>query len=129
MAERDGIEAFVARWERTALFATQDRLPEEVRARLRAHRLANKPTGLANSLRGLGTGVQPPLWERLGELRLPCLVMAGELDAKFVGIAQKMADAIAGARIALVAGAGHTIHLEQPDAFTRLVMEFLGDSR
>lgn len=129
LAERDGIEAFVARWERTALFATQDRLPTEVRARLRAHRLANKPAGLANSLRGLGTGVQPPLWERLGELRLPCLVMAGELDAKFVSIAQKMADAIAGARIALVAGAGHTIHLEQPDAFTRLVMEFLGDSR
>jgi len=126
LAGRDGIEAFVARWERTPLFATQDRLPAEVRARLRAQRLANRPAGLANSLRGLGTGVQPPLWERLGELRLPCLIMAGELDAKFMGIARKMAEAIAGARIALVAGAGHTIHFEQPEAFTRLVMEFLG---
>ncbi len=125
LAERDGIEAFVARWERTPLFATQDRLPEEVRARLRAQRLANRSMGLANSLRGLGTGVQPPLWERLGELRLPCLIMAGELDGKFMGLARKMADAIAGARIALVAGAGHTIHLEQPAAFTQLVMEFL----
>ena len=90
------------------LFATQERLPQAVRARLRTQRLANNPTGLANSLRGLGTGVQPPLWERLGELRIPCLIMAGELDAKFMAIAQSMAAAIAGSHLALVAGAGHT---------------------
>jgi 2-succinyl-6-hydroxy-2,4-cyclohexadiene-1-carboxylate synthase len=127
LAERAGIEAFVARWERTPLFATQERLPEQVRERLRNQRLANNPTGLANSLRGLGTGVQPSLWERLGELRMPCLIMAGELDAKFLGIAQRMADAIAGSRLALVADAGHTIHLEQSAGFARLIMEFLRD--
>ncbi len=127
LAERDGIEAFVGRWERVPLFATQERLPEQVRERLHNQRLANNAKGLANSLRGLGTGVQPPLWNRMGELRMPCLIMAGELDAKFVGIAQRMADAIAGSRLAVVADAGHTIHLEQPATFERLVMEFLRD--
>lgn len=127
MAERDGIEAFVWRWERVPLFATQERLPGRVRERLHNQRLANNPKGLANSLRGLGTGVQPPLWNRLGEVRMPCLIMAGELDAKFVGIAQKMADAIGGSRLAVVADAGHTIHLERPASFERLVMEFLRD--
>ena len=71
LIERDGIEAFVARWERMPLFATQERLPPAVRARLAAQRRANIPAGLANSLRGIGTGVQPSLWERLGELKIP----------------------------------------------------------
>jgi 2-succinyl-6-hydroxy-2,4-cyclohexadiene-1-carboxylate synthase len=122
--ERDGIEAFVARWERIPLFATQERLPAQVRARLRTQRLANNPIGLANSLRGLGTGVQPSLWERLAEVKMPCLIMAGELDAKFASIARAMAAAIAGSALAIVPGAGHTIHLEQPAAFERLVLEF-----
>jgi 2-succinyl-6-hydroxy-2,4-cyclohexadiene-1-carboxylate synthase len=122
--ERDGIEAFVARWEWIPLFATQERLPAQVRARLRTQRLSNNPRGLANSLRGLGTGVPPPLWERLTELKMPCLIMAGELDGKFAGIARAMAAAIAGSALAIVPGAGHTIHLEQPAAFERLVLEF-----
>lgn len=126
LIERDGVEEFVARWERMPLFATQERLPQAVRAQVRTRRLANDCGGLANSLRGLGTGVQPSLWERLGELRIPCLIMAGEMDAKFSAIAQSMAAAIAGSRLALVADAGHTIHLEQPAVFARLVLEFAG---
>ncbi len=122
--EREGIEAFVARWERIPLFSSQERLPEAVRARLRSQRLLNDATGMANSLRGLGTGVQTPLWERLRDLRIPCLIMAGELDAMFVDIARRMAAASPGARLAIVQGAGHTVHLERPEAFERLVLGF-----
>jgi 2-succinyl-6-hydroxy-2,4-cyclohexadiene-1-carboxylate synthase len=124
--ERQGIEAFVARWERIPLFSSQDRLPGAARARLRAQRLANNGSGLANSLRGMGTGIQPPLWDRLGELRMPCLIAAGELDGKFVDIARRMAPAIDRARRVTVADAGHTIHLEQPAKFERLVLDFAG---
>src|SRR5579885_472812 len=124
--EREGVEAFVARWERMALFSSQERLPAAVRARLRAQRLLNNPAGLANSLRGLGTGVQTPLWERQEELGVLCLIAAGELDAKFVAIARRMAAAIDGSRLVVVEDAGHTIHLEQPQAFVRTVIEFAG---
>lgn len=124
--EREGVEAFVARWERIPLFSTQERLPEAVRARLRHQRLLSNRTGLANSLRGLGIGVQTPLWERLGELRMRCLIIAGELDAKFADIARRMAAAIAGSRLAVVPGGGHAVHLEQGEAFERLVMDFAG---
>jgi pimeloyl-ACP methyl ester carboxylesterase len=48
------------------------------------------------------------------------------MDPKFRAIAQSMAAAIAGSRLALVPDAGHTIHLEQPAAFARLVLEFAG---
>jgi pimeloyl-ACP methyl ester carboxylesterase len=50
--------------------------------------------------------------------------MAGELDAKFRTIAHSMAEVISASRLALVPEAGHTIHLEQPAAFARLVLEF-----
>ena len=59
--ERDGIPAFVSAWEQLPLFAGLAWLPAEERAALRAQRLANNATGLANSLRGMGTGAQPSL--------------------------------------------------------------------
>ncbi len=45
LIERDGIEAFVARWERMPLFATQERLPQAVRARLAAQSSGQQSQG------------------------------------------------------------------------------------
>jgi 2-succinyl-6-hydroxy-2,4-cyclohexadiene-1-carboxylate synthase len=70
--------------------------------------------------------VQQPLWDRIAGLQVPCLIMAGELDLKFVEIAQRMATAIPSSRLALVADSGHAIHLESPDEFVRLVIGFAG---
>ena len=123
--ERDGIAAFVDRWEALPLWASQASLPDEVRASLRAQRLNNRATGLANSLRGLGTGAQAPLHDQLADLPVPALVIAGMLDAKFVAIARSMAAALPQGRLALVPVAGHATHLEQPALFDRLVAGFL----
>lgn len=122
--ERDGIEAFVERWENLPLFATQRNLPVERRAASRMQRLNNRPVGLANSLRGIGTGVQPSLHHRLHELNIPVLLLAGELDTKFCAIARQMAQALPCAQLSIVPAAGHAIHLEQPMVFTALVTEF-----
>lgn len=123
--ERDGLAAFVGYWERLPLFASQARLPAEARAALRVQRLQNNPVGLANSLRGLGTGVQPSLWERLPEIRLRTLLIAGALDEKFTAIARQMAARLPQAGLEIVPEAGHTVHLEQPKAFQRLIAEFI----
>ena len=123
--ERDGIAAFVAEWERQPLFAGVARLPNEARAALHDQRLANSPLGLANSLRGMGTGAQPPLWSRLTTMAAPTLLIAGELDAKFVALNERLAATIPGARLRLMADAGHTVHLEQPEAFVAEVIGFL----
>lgn len=122
--EREGLEAFVDYWERLPLFASQARLPAEARAALRAQRLQNNPLGLANSLRGLGTGAQPSLWERLPALRAPTLLIAGALDEKFTAIARAMAARLPAARLEIVPDAGHTVHLEQPDLFQHLIAGF-----
>jgi 2-succinyl-6-hydroxy-2,4-cyclohexadiene-1-carboxylate synthase len=122
--ERDGVAAFVDRWERLPLFASQATLPAEVRASLRAQRLRNSPTGLANSLRGMGAGSQPSLWDRLPGLHVPTLLIAGELDAKYCDLARKMAAAMPAARLALIPRAGHAAHLEQPAALATAVHDF-----
>ncbi|HEX2913020.1 MAG TPA: 2-succinyl-6-hydroxy-2,4-cyclohexadiene-1-carboxylate synthase [Chloroflexia bacterium] len=124
--EREGIEAFVDYWGNIPLFASQKALSEETRAALRAQRLQNRPAGLANSLRGAGTGMQAPLWQSLGELQqVPVLLLAGELDPKYCAVARQMQHQLAAAQLKIVPGAGHTIHLENPALFDRLVVDFL----
>ena len=116
--QRGSIEDFARRWARTPVLADQ---PLEVQARVHADRLRNDPQGLARALRGLGTGALPPLWERLGDLGLPVLLIVGERDRKFAQIAQEMARALPDARLEVVPGAGHAVHLEQPGAVAALI--------
>ena len=112
--ESDGIQAFVAAWENLPLFATQS---DDVKASLRPVRLAQRPLGLANSLRGMGTGAQPSLWPRLPELTMPVQLIVGALDAKFTDINRRMQALIPMSRLTIIPGGGHTVHLEQPDAY------------
>jgi 2-succinyl-6-hydroxy-2,4-cyclohexadiene-1-carboxylate synthase len=123
--ERDGVEAFVEYWEQFPLFASQQRLAPDIRSTLRSQRLRNRPAGLANSLRGMGTGVQPDLWSQLSGLQLPVLMLTGELDAKFVGIGRQMYDLLPDAQLVVMPDAGHTVHLEQPAMFQTAVLLFL----
>jgi 2-succinyl-6-hydroxy-2,4-cyclohexadiene-1-carboxylate synthase len=120
--EREGVEAFVAYWESIPLFSTQ---PDTLRAALRPGRLACGATGIANSLRGMGTGAQMPLHGRLAQIGVPALLVTGALDAKFTGIAAEIARVLPDATIEVIEGAGHAAHLERPDAFHRAVLEFL----
>jgi 2-succinyl-6-hydroxy-2,4-cyclohexadiene-1-carboxylate synthase len=110
--EAVGVDAFAEEWGRLALWEGQ---PERVRAAAHADRLRNTPAGLADALRGLGTGALPSLWDRLGELRMPVMLAVGERDAKFRAIAERMAELLPDARLELIAGTGHAPHLERPD--------------
>ncbi|GJM41235.1 MAG: putative 2-succinyl-6-hydroxy-2,4-cyclohexadiene-1-carboxylate synthase [Ardenticatenaceae bacterium] len=126
--EANGIEPFVQRWEVLPLWKSQQQLSAEVRSKLRQQRLQNSSVGLANSLRGMGTGAQPSLWPKLPTLTLPTLLLAGELDSKFVGINQKMTKALPNGRLHIIPQAGHTTHLERPSAFETAVINFLQTS-
>jgi 2-succinyl-6-hydroxy-2,4-cyclohexadiene-1-carboxylate synthase len=125
LAERDGIEAFVARWESLPIFASEQSLPPEIRAQHHAQRLRCRPDGLAASLRGAGQGSMESLHGRLGFVTAPALVIAGGLDAAGASRARQIAAAIRDAELAVVSGAGHAPHREQPAQVTRLVLDFL----
>jgi 2-succinyl-6-hydroxy-2,4-cyclohexadiene-1-carboxylate synthase len=119
--ERDGLDAFLDRWLAQPLFA---RLPQEA-ADLEDRR-RNTVAGLASSLRLAGTGVQEPLWDRLGTLTMPVLVLAGAEDDRFAEIGRRTAAAIGPtATFEEVPNAGHAAHLEQPNETLRLIRAWL----
>ncbi len=111
--EEIGVEAFAAEWGAQPLFAGQ---PPRVAAAANADRLRNTAAGLAAALRGLGTGVMDPLWDRLGDLAVPVTLVVGERDEKFRALAEQMRERLPDARLSLIPGAGHAAHLERPDA-------------
>jgi 2-succinyl-6-hydroxy-2,4-cyclohexadiene-1-carboxylate synthase len=123
--ERDGLERFLDDWLAQPLFAT---LPEA--HRFRAERRDNTVEGLAASLRLTGAGAQQPLRDRLQGLDMPVLVVAGQHDDKFSVEAARLAEAIgANATRAVISGAGHAAHLEQPDAFLSVLRPWLAEHR
>lgn len=122
---RFGVPAFVERWMANPLFASQARLGERFLAESRLQRLANSAAGLAGSLRGLGTGVQPALHDDLARLALPVLLVHGAEDAKFRAIAHDLAARLPNARVAAIPDAGHAAQIENPAAFLAVATEFL----
>ncbi|PEC20985.1 2-succinyl-6-hydroxy-2,4-cyclohexadiene-1-carboxylate synthase [Bacillus cereus] len=123
--EREGIESFVSMWENIPLFETQKRLAQNVQEAVRKERLINNPKGLANSLRGMGTGAQPSWWDELKNLKLPVLLMNGEYDEKFFRILKNIEKCVPHAKFVKIDGAGHAIHVEQPEKFDTIVKGFL----
>ena len=115
--ERDGVDVFLEGWLSQPLFAT---LPREL-ARIDDRRASNTVESLTHQLRALGQGAQPNNWSRLGELRMPVLLIAGGLDTKYVDIAHRMGDVIPNARVEIVDGAGHACHLERSDDVAQLL--------
>jgi 2-succinyl-6-hydroxy-2,4-cyclohexadiene-1-carboxylate synthase len=119
--ERKGLESFIDGWLAQELFS---RLPRAV-AGIEERREATVD-GLAASLRLLGTGAQEPVWDRLGEIDVPVLLMAGEHDSKFSALAFRLAAGIgARAAISFVPGAGHAAHLERPQSVANILNRFL----
>jgi 2-succinyl-6-hydroxy-2,4-cyclohexadiene-1-carboxylate synthase len=115
------LDAFLDDWLSGPLFVTLAPEASQLAARRR-----NTAAGLAASLRECGTGTQDPLWDRLGQLTMPVLLLAGDLDARFAALAAQMADRIGPrARVELVPGAGHACHLECPAAVAGAVERFL----
>ena len=117
-AERGTIEQFAARWAQTPVLVGQS---DAVRAAVDADRQRNDPSGLAAALRGLGTGALPSLWSRLREIELPVELIVGERDAKFRSIARQMALDMPDARMTIVPGAGHAVHLEAPKTVAQVI--------
>ncbi len=125
LLEREGIEAFVDRWESLPLFASERSLPDADRVRIHAARLRNRPDGLAASLRGAGQGSMEPLYDQLSSVTAPTLVVAGALDEIGLGRAEAVVGGIPGARLAIMDGVGHAPHREAPDRLERLLLDFL----
>lgn len=110
----EGLAPFYKYWHHQPLLQPLFRRPEDVLAPLRARRAGNDPEALALSLENVGTGCLPSLWPRLGELRMPVDLVTGALDPKFTQLAREMGPQLPKARLSVVEGCGHAVHLENP---------------
>lgn len=136
-----GVAAFMDEWERLPLFASQERLSPEQRARVRQERLANDAEVLARTVEGAGQHAMPSQEQTLAALEglaaagVPVLYLAGSLDAKYCAVAESLRAPIVPAPAApgrpdaldvhIVEGVGHNIHLEAPEAFCEVVAAFI----
>lgn len=120
-------EQFVQYWERLPLFKTAAPLNEDSRRKLSAIRRSQTPAALQKALTDYGTGSQPDLWPALARLNGPVLLLTGTLDDKFRTINREMTQRIKDSRHIEVT-AGHSIHVEHPEIFDTIVLEFMKEA-
>jgi pimeloyl-ACP methyl ester carboxylesterase len=72
---------------------------------------------------------QAPLLDRLTEIACPTLVLVGEGDTGFLAASEEMARGIPGAKVAMIANAGHQPQLENPDAWLDAIRAHLSHVR
>jgi pimeloyl-ACP methyl ester carboxylesterase len=82
--------------------------------------------GLAHAARGMLVQHDAAVFESLGEVDVPVLVVVGGEDTQFLAAADVMEARVPGARKVVLAGAGHAANLDAPDEFNATVAEFLG---
>jgi 2-succinyl-6-hydroxy-2,4-cyclohexadiene-1-carboxylate synthase len=109
--ERIPFEDFIERWRTQPLFAED---PPEVGELARADQRRNRPDALAAVLRGIGSGEMESLWGRLEQLTMPVTVLAGDRDAKFQALGQRIVELLPSGEMVVVSG-GHGLPLENPD--------------
>ena len=120
--ETEEFPQFVRQWYANPLFKSFTLHPHYQQAI--ARRLDNDPLKLAKSLRYMGLGMQPSLWNFLSEIRVPILSIVGEQDPKFVAINREIVELCPLADLIVVEEAGHNVHFEQPEQFARLIVHF-----
>ncbi|MEM0981329.1 MAG: 2-succinyl-6-hydroxy-2,4-cyclohexadiene-1-carboxylate synthase [Cyanobacteria bacterium P01_H01_bin.58] len=122
--ETNDFLSFLTKWYDRPLFASTQQHPNF--ARMLKQRSQNNPYELAKSLRHLSTGLQPSLWEKLSENSIPLLLLAGELDRKFVDINTEIVTVCPLTQLNVIANCGHNIHFDKSDVFVNSIRGFLG---
>jgi pimeloyl-ACP methyl ester carboxylesterase len=100
-------------------------LPEQefVRKEMIAQVQQASPAGYRAAMRSLG---RFDVTRRLGEIRLPTLVITGDRDTTVPpGVQSILVQRISGARQAVIPGAGHAASVEDPAAFNQALISFL----
>jgi 2-succinyl-6-hydroxy-2,4-cyclohexadiene-1-carboxylate synthase len=119
--ETIGVAAFISEWLAKPMFTNLKFAAADI-----ADRCRNTALGLSSSLRLAGTGAQQSLWPTLHSIRVPVLIIAGKNDTTFCDNAEQMGELIGSkATVSLIDNCGHCAHLEQPEVFSSIVVDWL----
>jgi 2-succinyl-6-hydroxy-2,4-cyclohexadiene-1-carboxylate synthase len=120
--ETTDFKEFLLNWYDLPLFQSLSQHPNF--EKMLQRRLQNNPFELAKSLRNMGTGNQPSLWEKLPEVKIPLLLLVGEMDNKFLAINSEMARLLPEVKMQIIPDTGHNIHLENPQLWVEDIINF-----
>jgi 2-succinyl-6-hydroxy-2,4-cyclohexadiene-1-carboxylate synthase len=123
--ESHDIEEFVELWMSKEIFNTQRRFSNEKLKNIRKKKTLNSKIGLANSLRGFGTGRMGYFGSKLKQISCPVLLITGELDTKFTKINSVLKNKFPNAKHKTIINAGHNTHIEEPGRFVKITNDFL----
>ncbi len=90
----------------------------------------HSPTGCALTLRGV-QAKRPSLWdfeEALKRLTVPTLILVGDEDEPALDASLRLKRTIPTAALLVLPRTGHTVNLEEPEAFNRALAEFFADA-
>jgi 2-succinyl-6-hydroxy-2,4-cyclohexadiene-1-carboxylate synthase len=121
--KEEGIEKFTDFWFNTPLFKSLTNITNFEAEKNKRNK--NSVIGLANSLQGFSTGLMPNYWEKIYSIKIPVLLITGELDIKYTAVAVEMKNRIQGSSHTIIPDVGHNTHIEKPELFTKLVLDFL----
>ena len=122
--ENVGISEFTETWYEADLFQTLKKHPEKLH-KIKSLRKNNDTAWMAKVLRELSVGRQPPLWDKLGALNMPVLLIAGDLDKQYKQIVCQMRDCLKDSVVNLIPETGHNTHVEAPEKFGQALADFL----
>lgn len=90
-----------------------------------AARASARRTGKRGVLAVIHAAARADLRRALPRIAVPTLVLCGGDDRLNLPAARQIAAAIPGATLRVIPGAGHVWNLEQPEVFTRTLLEFV----
>jgi 2-succinyl-6-hydroxy-2,4-cyclohexadiene-1-carboxylate synthase len=121
--EKENLDKFLENWYNQSLFETIKNTKSFIS--IIEQRLNNDPEELVKSIKMMGVGVQPSLWNACATINFPILLLAGEFDRKFCNIIRDMKNINQKFQLSIIENAGHNVHVEQPDAYYQQVYKFL----
>jgi len=111
----------VGGWVAAGLFPESE---QELLRQAAAERIASNPRGAY--LRAIWAATRFDIRDRLNEINIPTLVVAGELDTTVSMNAKKeLASHIPGAQLVVIPDSGHATPIDAAEAFNRTLLDFL----
>ena len=121
----------VSELETQIWFDGMGRTPEQVNQSMRKLLYEMNRQALTHEVKQLGKrlpNAQVPAFDRLGDLKVPVLVIVGEHDTPYIlAAADYMVERISSARKVKIEDAAHLPNMDHPEEFQAIVTNFLGD--
>lgn len=110
--------SFLEKWNKNPLFnQTESALAKQYKNQMEEQ----DPASMADSLRGFGAGVMPPVCDSIHKVPFPVYLISGENDKKYVDLSEKIQSRGSNFTHHIIPGSGHRVHLDQPT----LLVEFI----